>query len=199
MTTKKNMRKLIVFELVSIDGFFARPNGEMMEHNYDDEMGAHSIEQLKSLGTLIFGRTTYELMASYWPTQSGVKSEPIVARIMNAIPKIVFSETLKKVKDGPLWKNVTIFHEIKPEEIIKMKEQEGEDIAIFGSGTIVQQFTNLGLIDEYRLIVNPLILGNGKPLFKDIKNKLNLKLLNTRLFKNGNVLLCYQSLGNKGK
>ena len=192
------MRKIIVFDLATIDGFFAGPNGEIDWHNYDDEMGAHSIEQLKTLGTLIFGRTTYELMASYWATPDGIKSEPVVAGIMNNIPKIVFSETLKKVDDGPVWKNVTVFHEIKPEEVIKMKEQGGGDIAIFGSGTIVQQFTNLGLIDEYRLIVNSLILGNGKPLFKDIKNKLNLKLLNTRVFKNGNVLLCYQPLGNEG-
>lgn len=193
------MRKLVVFNLVSVDGLFAGPKGEIDWHNYDDEMGTHSVEQLKSLGALIFGKTTYELMASYWPTPDGVNSEPVVAGIMNTIPKIVFSETLKEVEDGPLWKNVTVFHEIKPEEIIKMKEQEGGDIAIFGSGTIVQQFTDLGLIDEYRLIVNPVILGNGKPLFRGMKNKLNLKLLTTRVFKNGNVLLCYQPLGNEGK
>lgn len=185
------MRRIVVFNLVSVDGLFAGPKGEIDWHNYDDEMSAHSVEQLKSLGALIFGRITYELMASYWPTPNGIKSEPVVAGIMNDIPKIVFSETLKEVKDGPLWKNVTIFHEIKPEEIIKMREQEGGDIAIFGSGTIVQQFTNLGLIDEYRLIVNPLILGDGKPLFKGMKDKRNLKLLNTRLFKNGNMLLSY--------
>lgn len=193
------MRKIIVFNLVTVDGLFAGPNGEIDWHNYDNEMGTYSLEQMKSLGALIFGKTTYELMASYWPTPDGIKSEPVVAGIMNNIPKIVFSETLKEVKDGPIWKNVTVFHELKPEEIIKMKEQEGGDIAIFGSGTIVQQFTNLGLIDEYRLIVNPLILGNGKPLFKDIKNKLNLRLIYTRVFKNGNVLLCYQPLGNEGK
>ena len=185
------MRKIIVFNLITVDGFFAGPNGEIDWHNYDDEMGAHSAEQMKSLGALVFGKTTYELMASYWPTPDGVKSEPVVAGIMNNIPKIVFSKTLQEVKDCPLWKNVKVFHEIKPEEIIKMKEQEGGDIAIFGSGTIVQQFTNLGLIDEYRLIVNPLILGNGKLLFKDIK-KINLKLLETRTFRNGNVLLTYR-------
>lgn len=189
------MRKIVVFNFVSVDSFFAGTKGEIDWHNYDDEMGTHSVEQLKSLGMLIFGHTTYELMASYWPTPDGVQSEPVVAGIMNTIPKIVFSKTLKEVEDGPLWKNVTVSHEIKPEEIIKLKEQAGGDMAIFGSGTIVQQFTNLGLIDEYRLIVNPLILGNGKPLFGDIKNKLNLKLLSTRVFKNGNVLLCYQPLG----
>jgi dihydrofolate reductase len=193
------MRKIIVYNLVTVDGLFAGPNGEIDWHNYDDEMGTYSLEQMKSLGALIFGKTTYELMASYWPTQDGIESEPVVAGIMNSIPKIVFSETLKEVRDGPIWKNVTVFREIKPEEIIKMKEQEGGDIAIFGSGTIVQQFANLSLIDEYRLVVNPIILGNGKQLFKDIKNKLNLRLIKTSMFKNGNVLLCYQPLGNEGK
>ena len=187
------MRKIIAYDLVTVDGLFAGPNGEIDWHNYDDEMGTYSVEQLKSLGALIFGKTTYELMANYWPTPDGVKGEPVVAEIMNSILKIVFSKTLQEVKDGSLWKNVKVFHEIRPEEIIKMKEQGGGDIAIFGSGTIVQQLTNLGLIDEYRLIVNPLILGNGKPLFKDIKDKLKLKLVNTRVFENGNVLLRYES------
>jgi dihydrofolate reductase len=186
------VRKIIVFNLVTVDGFFAGPNGEIDWHNYDDEMGAYSLEQMKSLGALIFGRTTYELMESYWPTPDGAKSEPVVAGIMNNIPKVVFSKTLQKVKDGPLWKNVTVFHEIEPREINKMKELEGGDMAIFGSGTIVQQFIDLGLIDEYRLIVNPLILGNGKPLFEDTKSKSKLKLVKTRVFRNGNVLLCYQ-------
>ena len=185
------MRKIIVFNLITVDGFFAGPNGEIDWHNYDDEMGRHSVEQMKSLGALIFGKTTYELMANYWPTPEGIKSEPVVAGIMNSIQKIVFSKTLKEVKDGTLWKNVKILREIKPADILELKKQEGGDIAIFGSGTIVQQFANLGLIDEYRLIVNPLILGNGKPLFKDVK-RMNLKLQSTRVFKNGNVLLCYQ-------
>jgi dihydrofolate reductase len=186
------MRKIIVFNLVTVDGFFAGPNGEIDWHNYDSEMSAHSTEQMKTLGALIFGETTYELMAGYWPTPEGIKSEPMVAEILNSIPKIVFSKTMQEVADGPVWKNVKVFHDLKPEEIIKLKEQEGKDIAIFGSGTIVQQLTNLGLIDEYRLVVNPLILGSGRLLFKDVKNKVNLKLLNTKVFNNGNVLLCYE-------
>lgn len=186
------MRKIIVFNLVTIDGFFAGPKGEIDWHNYDAEMGAFSTEQMKSLGALIFGHTTYETMANYWPTPDGIKSEPVVAEIMNNIPKIIFSKTMQEVKDGSVWKNVKVFHEIKPEEIMKMKEQEGGDIAIFGSGTIVQQFTNLDLIDEYRMIVNPLILGSGKALFKDVKSKRNLKLIKTKVFENGNILLCYE-------
>jgi dihydrofolate reductase len=189
------MRKIIVFNFVSVDGHFADSEGEIEWHNYDDEMGAYSIEQLKSLSALLFGKTTYELMASYWPTADGIESEPEVAGIMNTLPKIVFSETLKDVEDGPVWKNVTVFHEIKPEEVLKLKEQAGGDIAIFGSGTIVQQLTNLGLIDEYRLIINPLILGDGKPLLRDIKHTRKLRLIRTRVFQNGNVLLCYQSPG----
>ena len=189
------MRKIIVFNFVSVDGHFAGSEGEIDWHNYDEEMGAYSVEQLKSLGALLFGKTTYELMASYWPTQDGIESEPVVAGIMNSIPKIVFSKTLKVVDDGPIWKHVTVFHEIQPEEILKLKEQEGGDIAIFGSGTIVHQFANLGLIDEYRLVINPLILGDGKLLLRDIKNTLKLRLIRTRVFKNGNVLLCYQPLG----
>jgi dihydrofolate reductase len=177
---------------VTVDGFFAGPNGEINWHNYDDEMSAHSTAQMKTLGTLIFGRTTYELMASYWPTPAGIDSEPVVAGIMNNIPKIVFSKIMKDVKDGPVWKNVQVFHEINLEEINKLKKQEGKDIAIFGSGTVVQQFANLGLIDEYRLIVNPLIMGAGMSLFRGIEHRLNLKLINSKVFKNGNVLLCYE-------
>ncbi len=186
------MRKIISFQLVTVDGFFAGPNGEIDWHNYDDEMGAYSVEQLKSLGALIFGRTTYEVMASYWPTPEGIKGEPVVAGIMNSIPKIVFSKTMHAVKDGPIWKNVKVLHEIKSEEVLRMKEQKGEDIAIFGSGTIVQQLTNLDLIDEHRLVVNPLLLGKGRPLFRDIKEKRELRLVQTKVFRNGNVLLCYE-------
>jgi dihydrofolate reductase len=116
---------------------------------------------------------------------------------MNTIQKIVFSETMEEVKDGPVWKNVTVLHSIKPEEMMALKQQHGKDVAIFGSGTIVQQFTNLELIDEYRLVVNPLLLGAGKPLFNNVQIRLNLKLLSTKVFKNGNVLLCYQPVKTK--
>jgi dihydrofolate reductase len=190
------MRKIIVFNLVTVDGFFAGLKGEIDWHNYDDEMGAYSLEQLRSLSALMFGRTTYEMMARYWPTTEGIKGEPAVAGIMNSIQKIVFSRTLKPVKDGPVWKNVRVLHEIRPEEIVKMKQQQGRDIAIFGSGTISQQFTNLGLIDEYRLIVNPLLLGSGKLLFDSIKDRHSLKLQSTIVFKNGNVLLRYVPIRN---
>ena len=116
-----------------------------------------------------------------------------MAEVMNNIPKIVFSKTLQSVEEGPHWKNIKLFHEINPGEMIKLKEQEGKGIAILGSGTIVQQFANFGLIDECILQVNPVILGAGKNLFADVE-KMNLKLLEARTFKNGIVWLRYQPI-----
>ncbi len=188
------MRKIIVFNLVSLDGYFAGPKGEIDWHNTDEEFSKFAVEQTKTFKTLIFGRVTYELMASYWPTPEAIKNDPIVAKQLNTLPKIVFSRTLKKVNQGPNWKNVTLFNKIDPKVIKKMKQGRGDDITILGSGTIVQAFTNLGLIDEYRLLVNPIVLGRGKPMFKNIKNQLKLKLLKTRTFKNGNVLLYYRPM-----
>ena len=132
------------------------------------------------------------MMKSYWPTPDAIKNDPGMAKVVNNSQKIVFSKTLKSVEEGPNWKNIKLFHEIKPEEIIKLKEQGGEDFTILGSGSIVQQFANLGLIDEYQLVIVPIILAAGKPLFKNVK-KMNLKLLEARSFKNGIVLLHYQS------
>lgn len=185
------MRKIVVFNLVSLDGYFAGPKGDIDWHNTDREFGKFAEEQTSEFKTLIFGRVTYELMKSYWPTPQAIKDDPIVAKVLNTAPKIVFSKTLEKVEETPVWKNVTLFKEINPEEIKRLKTQPGGDMTILGSGTIVQTFTNLSLIDEYRLLVNPVILGRGKPMFNNVKDRLQLKLLKTRNFKSGNVLLSY--------
>jgi dihydrofolate reductase len=132
-------------------------------------------------------------MKSYWPTAGAIENDPGMAEVMNNIPKIVFSKTLQRVAEGPYWKNIALFHEIEPEEIVKLKEQEGKGITILGNGTIVQQLANFGLIDEYQLLVVPVVLGVGKSLFKDVK-KMNLKLLDARTFRNGIVLLRYQPI-----
>jgi dihydrofolate reductase len=188
------MRKISVFNHVSVDGFFAVPHGEMdwfMGIKKDEEYEAHTHEQSSRSGnTLIFGHTTYEMMKSYWPTLDAIRNDQDMARIVNNSPKIVFSKKLKKVEEMANWKNIKLFHEIKLEEIIKLKEEAGEDFTILGSGSIVQQFANLGLIDEYQLVVVPVVLGAGKPLFKNVK-KMNLKLLEARAFNNGVVLLRY--------
>jgi len=183
--------------MVSLDGYFAGPKGDISWHNTDEEFGKFADEQTAMFGTQIYGRITYQAMASYWPTADAIKNDPVVAKLMNTTPKIVFSKTLKNVKETENWKNIKLFKNINPEEIKKLKIQKGRDIVVFGSGTIVQQFTNLGLIDEYWIMINPVVLGKGKLLFKNIKDKLNLKLLKTRTFKNGNILLYYKQANKK--
>jgi len=189
------MRKIIAFTNVSVDGYFAGPDGEIdWFKSNDDEDRQFTLSQAKPSATLVFGHTTYEMMARYWPTPDAGKNDPIVAGVMNSVKKIVFSKTMKPVKDGPVWKNVTVLREIKKEEITGLKEQGGGDFAILGSGTIVQQFANLGLIDEYNLLVSPVILGAGKSLFGGV-NTINLKLLDIRTFRNGKVFIKYRPVG----
>lgn len=186
------MRKVIMFNLVSVDGFFAGEDGNIDWHNVDDEFNQFAIEQTSEFGAILFGRTTYQLFEDFWPkalTDPTMSEEDHkIAKNIDEIEKIVFSKTLEKVQ----WNNTKLFHDIHPEQIEKLKQQDGGDMVIFGSGTIVQQMCNLGLIDEYRILVNPIILGRGKPLFKNVKDEVNLKLLKTRTFTNGNVLLYYQ-------
>jgi len=187
------MRRIVVFNNVTVDGFFAGPHGEIdwFKGNHDPEFDEFSRAQSKTGDALIFGRMTYQMMQSYWPTPEAMKSNPDMAEVMNGIHKIVFSRTLRAVEEGPNWRNVRLLHEIRKEEILEFKEQKGKDIAILGSGSIVQQLTNLGLIDEYQLVVHPVILGAGKSLFAGVETK-NLRLMQTRAFKNGIVWLCYQ-------
>jgi dihydrofolate reductase len=182
------MRKLFVFNLVTLDGYFEGPNRDISWHNVDAEFNEYAVAMLNSADTLLFGRVTYDLMAGYWPTADAIKNDPIVAEKMNSLPKIVFSRTLEKTA----WHNTRLVKGNVEEEIKKMKTQPGKDMALLGSGTIVTECAQSGLIDEYRIMVNPVVLGNGKPLFKGIRDRLNLELLTSRTFKSGNVLLCYQ-------
>lgn len=185
------MRKIIVSEMVSLDGFFAGPGGEVDWHVVDEEFNEkYAVPLLNSVDTLLFGRVTYELMAGYWPTPEAIKNDPIIADKMNSLPKIVFSKTLKKVD----WNNTRLVKEVLTDEVVKLKQQYGKAMVIFGSGTIVSTLTQLGLIDEYRLIVNPVILGSGKSLFKGLKDRLRLQLLETKKFNSGNVLLRYEPI-----
>jgi dihydrofolate reductase len=184
------MRKIILFNMITLDGFFEGPNRDIGWHNVDEEFNEFAIDQLNSADGLIFGRVTYQLMAGYWPTELATTDDPIVAGLMNRIPKIVFSRTLEKVE----WNNTRLVKEDVAGEISKLKQQTGKDLYIFGSADLASTFTELGLIDEYRIIVNPVVLGSGTPLFKDLNHKLNLKLLKTKTFKSGNVLLYYQPI-----
>jgi dihydrofolate reductase len=182
------MRKLYVFNMVTLDGYFEGPNREIDWHNVDEEFNEFAISEINTRDLLLFGRVTYELMASYWPTPDALKNDPIVANAMNSIPKIVFSKTLKKAE----WNNTRLVKENVVQEISKLKQQPGKEIAIFGSSDLAVSLIPHALIDEVRVMVNPVVLGKGKPLFKGIREKLNLKLLKTKVFKSGNVLLYYQ-------
>ncbi len=183
------MRKIIASEMVTLDGYFAGPNGEIDWFFWNDEMAKSAIDLISSVDTLLFGRVTYELMASYWPSASPPTEDPIIIDRMNNLPKIVFSKTLEKVE----WKNTRLIKEIVADEVLGMKRQTGKNMVVYGSGSIVSAFMNLGLIDEYHLFVNPIVLGRGKPLFKDLKDMHKLKLVRIKAFNNGVVLLHYQS------
>ncbi len=186
------MKKISVFNHISIDGFFAGPHGEIDWFKFiekDDEFETYTHQQSQSSNTLVFGHTTYEMMKSYWPTPDAIKSDPDMANVMNNSKKIVFSKKLKSVEEGPNWKNIKLLHDINRGEILKLKEKE--DITILGSGSIVQQFTDLGLIDSYQLVVVPVVLGEGKSMFKHVKMT-NMKLVDSKTFKNGIVLHTYK-------
>ncbi len=182
------MRKLFAFNLVSLDGYFEGLKRDISWHNVDAEFNEYAIEMLNSVDKLLFGRVTYELMAGYWPTRDAMKNDPLVAERMNNLSKIVFSRTLDKVE----WNNSRLVKSNIETEIQKMKKLPGKDIVILGSGSIVSDLAQRGLIDEYRIMVNPIVLGHGKSMFKGIKDRLNLKLIKTKTFKSGNVLLYYE-------
>jgi dihydrofolate reductase len=185
------MRKLIVFNQETLDGYFAGPNGDISwAHNdaQDAEWNAFVAENATTGGVLLFGRITYELMASYWPTPEAIKRDPIVAKGMNTLPKVVFSRTLKNVS----WDNTKLVKDGMAMEIRKMKTEPGKQMVILGSGSLVTQLTQEGVIDEYQIVVNPVVLGKGKTMFDGVKPTVALKRTKTRNFGNGNVLVCYE-------
>jgi len=188
------MRKLIVFNHVTLDGYFADVNGDMSwAHKQDAEWNAFAAENASGGGVLVFGRITYELMAGFWPTPFAIENMPTVAEGMNSMPKVVFSRTLNEAA----WNNTKLVKGDIAAEMRKMKKEPGEDMAILGSGSIVSQLAQEGLIDEYQIAVNNIVLGKGRTMFDGIKEKLTLKLTKTRTFGNGNVLLCYEPMNRK--
>jgi dihydrofolate reductase len=185
------MRRLTVFNQVTLDGYFASLAGDISwfkKDSRDAEWGAFVEENARGGGVLLFGRITYELMASYWPTPLAMQNDPVVAERMNKLPKVVFSRTL----DTASWSHTKLVKGDLAAEVRKMKKSPGEDMAILGSSSIVSQLAQEGLIDEYQVVVNPVVLGKGRTMFDGIKETLTLKLTKTRTFGNGNVLLCYE-------
>ncbi len=182
------MRKVIFFMLISVDGYFEGPNHAIDWHNVDEEFQAFAIAQLDTAGLLLFGRVTYEMMAEFWPSPIAAKDDPVTAAAMNRLPKIVISKTLKRAD----WQNTRLVKENIVEEVQRLKAEPGRDIFVFGSSDLSITLVQHGLIDEFRLLVNPLVLGDGTTLFHGLRKRLHLQLLKTQTFKNGNVLLVYQ-------
>ena len=183
------MRKLIMWNMVTLEGFFEGPKSWDIDwHNYawGEELEQLSSEQLQLADLLLFGRVTYQGMASFWPSAQGQ-----VADAMNAIAKVVFSRTLEKAD----WNNTRLVKEDAEVAVTQLKQQPGKDILLFGSANLAATLTAHGLIDEYRLGVNPIILGGGNPLFKPNQHRMKMKLLEARPLKSGCVILRYQPEG----
>jgi dihydrofolate reductase len=186
---KLNMPKLVVYNSMSLDGYFTDADGDMSwAHKSDPEWQAFVSENARGGGQLLFGRVTYDLMASFWPTPLAAQSNPIVAERMNNLRKYVFSTTL----DQASWNNTTLFKGDLATEVRKLKQAPGPDIVIMGSGSVVAQLAEAGLIDQYQIVLNPLVVGSGRTLFEGVKRKLPLKLAKSRAFGNGNVVLFYE-------
>ncbi|MBI5353012.1 MAG: dihydrofolate reductase [Chloroflexi bacterium] len=185
------MARVIVFNSVSLDGYFTDMNADMsFAHNAYPDAGwdAFVSSNARGGGVLLFGRITYELMTKFWPTPAALESMPVVAERMNNLPKVVFSKTMDKAS----WNNTKLIKNNMEDEIQRMKKEAGEDMVILGSGSIVSQLTRRGLIDEYQIVSIPVILGKGRTMFEGITEKIPLKLIKTQAFENGNVLLCYE-------
>ncbi len=182
------MQKLIVFNHITLDGYFTDINGDMSwAHKQDEEWDAFTRENAGSGGTLIFGRKTYDLMNSFWPTPAAMQQMPDIAKRMNDAPKVVFSTTLNQAN----WQNTTLIKTNITEEIHKLKQQPGKGLVVLGSGSIVAQLAGEHLIDEYHLVLNPIAIGSGRSLFEGLVNHLSLQLDTSRIFGNSNILLRY--------
>src|SRR5713101_6455373 len=189
MDGTKNMPKLVVYNAVSLDGYFTDTKGDMgWAHKNDPEWQTFVSENASGGGQLLFGRVTYDLMASFWPTPLAAQSNPIVVERMNGLRKFVFSRTL----DHLSWNNSHLLKGDIATEVRKLKQEPGPDIVIMGSGSVVAQLAEAGLIDEYQIVLNPLVVGNGRTLFEGVKRKLPMKLARSRPFANGNVMLFYE-------
>ncbi|MFC4533300.1 dihydrofolate reductase family protein [Sphaerisporangium dianthi] len=179
------MREVILSMFVSVDGYVENSTGQQ-DWNidvFDDEMERHVGEQLDAADTLLLGRRTYELFAQAWPAEVGA-----VADKMNGIAKVVFSRTLQ----GAAWHNTRVASGDVAEEIAELKRLPGKDILIYGSAALARDLMRLGLIDEYLLWVHPVVLGDGRQLFEDFKDRVDLKLAGTRVFDTGVCILRYR-------
>ena len=183
------MRSVIVSNLMSVDGFMAGPGGEIdwFAGLADREFEEYAVDLLDSIDTMLFGRVTYELMASYWPTATTETDDARIIKAMNNCRKIVFSKTLDRAD----WKNSSLVKGDIAQEIRKLKIQPGKNMVIYGSGGLISALAPVGLIDEYRVFVAPLLLGEGRPLFRELGRRIPLRLVDSRTFGTGLVVQKY--------
>jgi dihydrofolate reductase len=195
------MRKIVMFNRVSAEGFFASPSEQVDWAPPEPELDKLAAQGSPGVDTFLFGRRTYEMFAAFWPHavddssttpdphDAGRRSEDLreIAVSLNEGTKLVFSRTLERLD----WKNSRLLTSFDPKQIEALKREPGKDIMVFGSGTIVSQLTEHGLIDEYMIVVGPLLLGRGRPLMRDVTRSTKLELLEAKAFPQGNVLLRY--------
>jgi dihydrofolate reductase len=183
------MRKLLVFNNVTLDGYFSDAAGDLSwAHRQDEEWKAYVADNAKGESVLLLGRVTYELMVRFWPTAQAIELMPAMAERMNNREKVVFSRTLENAS----WNRTRLVKSDPAAEVRRMKKEPGPSMVLLGSGSIVSLLAQEGLIDEYQVVVNPVVLGKGRSMFDGVQRTLNLKMTRTRTFKNGNVLLCYE-------
>lgn len=182
------MSRLTAFNFITLNGFFKGPGEDISWHRHGAEENEYAITAMQAGNTLLFGRVTYEMMAGYWPTPFAIESAPEVAAGMNGADKIVCSRTLQKAD----WGNVRLIRDNVGEEIRKIKETSAKDITLLGSGNLLTQLAELGLVDEYQVMIDPVVLGEGTPLFQGIARPLDLVLTASRSFRSGVVLQTYR-------
>lgn len=183
---RQRMKKVIFQMSVSLDGYAEGPNHQIDWHLVDDEFNAYAVEMLNASDVLIMGRKTYELMAGYWPIAAD--NDPAVKEKMNSTPKLVFSRTLKKVE----WQNSRLATSSIADEVARLKQVPSDGLFPVGGSELATSFLEQGLMDELRIILTPILLGEGKTVFDGIKKRYPLRLLSTKQFKSGNVVVIYE-------
>jgi dihydrofolate reductase len=189
-----------MFMMLSLDGFFEGPNHDISWHNVDDELNKFAIGQLKETGLMLWGRRTYQVMEEAWPRMAKdpatSKNNLVIADLINSIPKVCYSRTLDMVRETDIWRNVKLARGFDQAEIRRLKKQLGKDIWVGGS-ELATSFIEAGMIDEFRFMVNPVVIGQGTKIFHGLRARLDLKLVKTRRFDSGNVLHYYEPVSER--
>lgn len=184
------MRTLAAFLMTSLDGFHEAAERELDWHNVDGEFHDFALQQLGAAEVLVFGRVTYQMMAGFWTTEAAMASDPLVAAKMNAMSKLVVSRTIQTAD----WSGTRVVSGDLATALAELKSQPGGDLLVLGSASLTTSLVEAGLLDELRVMVNPVVLGQGTSLMGSIGARVRLDLLGTRIFDSGNVLLTYRPL-----